>query len=358
MTTEAIKNNLQLAEKKLAFLKAKQLTGGLSFDQEFAIQQDLTEVEAEIATLRQQLANAYGLHTESGQTILLEKIRQLDLDAEEFGRINLVNCNRETPTNHFWDDFYDRFDKAIPFQFYFILACPNQQPNSFSERMVEEIIEEELDREETAILCRRQKNTNRLVFEDLPLGRRLDRSQNEFKKHFADRFKLEDKTLEAYLQTGLPRINYKFVATIFTLDANKWRDFVKDYFDWIIAQFKDTQKEVPTFLFFFVIQMKEAHQTNLPPEFQKIKTSLETIKAAQPEYVTFLNNLFPVERDLVEAWVSESVRERNNAKIKNVVDALVAGLKPEAKAQYLADKTLNMSEIELFQELVYKAVNE
>jgi hypothetical protein len=49
--------------------------------------------------------------------------------------------------------------------------------------------------------------------------------------------------------------------------------------------------------------------------------------------------------------------ERNQAKIEEVVDTLVSGLKNNARQQYNKDKTFDMTDIERFQELVFKVAN-
>jgi hypothetical protein len=49
--------------------------------------------------------------------------------------------------------------------------------------------------------------------------------------------------------------------------------------------------------------------------------------------------------------------ERNQAKVEEVVDTLVSGLRQEARKQYDKDKTFDMTDIERFQELVFKMAN-
>jgi len=351
---DELKKQLETAEKKIAFYKEKQLKGGLSLDQEFALEQDLIELEAKVAELNKQISLAYGLNTSTGQSILIDKINQLNI-TEDIGDIHLVNCNREIIADSFWEAFDLKLESEVPFQFYFIPACPTQQPNSFTERMIIEIILDELDEEEDAILCLRD-NRNRIVLEDLPLGRNFVRSQKAFAKYFAQRFELGERTMQEYLDTGLPKLEYDYIATVFEVFGDKWKDFSAEYLDWIITQFKATHDEVPTFLFFFVVYLKDIHTNSVKQVYENIRTQIREVQIKHLEISTLLQNLKPVPRDLLESWVRD-LGEGNQSKIEEVVDAVVAGLKPAAKKQYENDNTLNMSDIERFQEVVYDVAN-
>lgn len=355
MAIKALKNQLQTAEKKLAFYKEKEITGGLSLDQEFKLGEDIIAIESQIDDLRKQIAKSYGLDSQSGQTILADKIRQLSI-TEDIGQIHLVNCNREHVADSFWEAFDLNLEGEVPFQFYFVPACPTQQPDSFTERMIIEIILDELDEEEDAILCLRGAD-NRLMLEDLPLGRNLKRSQKAFAKYFSQRFELGDKTMKQYLDTGLPKLEYDYVATVFEVFAEKWKDFTNEYLEWIINQFKSPNEEVPTFLFFFVVYIYDIHKDNVKKEFQEIKDEIQSLQIKHLEVATMMKALKPVERQLVEAWIRD-LGERNQSKVGEIVDMLVAGLKQDARKQYDTNQTLNMTDIERFQELVYKIANE
>jgi hypothetical protein len=75
------------------------------------------------------------------------------------------------------------------------------------------------------------------------------------------------------------------------------------------------------------------------------------------EIATLLKTLTPVPRNLVESWVRD-LGERNQAKVEEVVDTLVSGLKYQARQQYDKDRTFDMTDIERFQELVFKIKNQ
>lgn len=355
MAIEALKNQLRTAEKKLAFFKKKELQGGLSLDQEFKLSEDIIAIEAQVEELRKQIAKSYGLDSKSGQTILADKIRELSI-TEDIGQIHLVNCNRESVADAFWEAFDLKLEGEVPFQFYFVPACPTQQPDSFTERMVIEIILDELDEEEDAILCLRGAD-NRLMLEDLPLGRNLKRSQKAFAKYFSQRFELGDKTMEQYLETGLPKLEYDYVTTVFEVFADKWKNFTSEYLEWIINQFKSPNDEVPTFLFFFVVYIYDIHTEEVKKQFQDIKDEIQALQIKHLEIATMIKSLKPVGRQLVESWIRD-LGERNQSKVCEVVDILVAGLKQTARKQYDTNQTLNMTDIERFQELIYKIANE
>ena len=191
--------------------------------------------------------------------------------------------------------FDDHLDRENPFQFYYVLACPTQQPTSFGERMIYELIDEELDGEFSAISYVNRQDTYRVKIEDLPLGRNLRNSQKDFKKYFTRRFNIEH-SFEDYLQTGLPKLekNYKYIVTVFDLNASKWNaELMQAYMQWIIETFSSAHEEVPQFLFFFAIFLKGAHAGNLSGKEKEALESIKNIIQTNPEKCTLFTELLP-----------------------------------------------------------------
>ena len=81
-------------------------------------------------------------------------------------------------------------------------------PHSFAERMVYELIHEELDDADDAIHClRKADKTKRVRIFDLPLKRNLEKSQKQFQTFFAEYFEFKtEETFDHYLETGLTQI--------------------------------------------------------------------------------------------------------------------------------------------------------
>jgi hypothetical protein len=95
----------------------------------------------------------------------------------------LVNCDREPEVGTFWNAYDER--KREHFQFYFVAACPTQMPPSFCERMIFEMIVEELDEREDAILCFRKPDSERMSHLQTSPGYNLEKSQKQFRAFFS-----------------------------------------------------------------------------------------------------------------------------------------------------------------------------
>ena len=218
---------LRIQEKTtLEFLNALRSSYAIQSDPsiKFTLQNQIAEKEAELASIKRKIQALYGLDTTQTSSVLSDKIERLDIDTE-IGEIHLVNCNREKVRNRFWDAFDEFLDQENPFQFYYLLACPSQQPTSFGERMIYELIDEELDGELSAISYVNRTDSSRVRIEDLPIGRNLRNSQKDFKKYFTRRFGI-DTSFEDYLQTGLPKLEkkYEYIVTVFDINASKWNN--------------------------------------------------------------------------------------------------------------------------------------
>lgn len=311
---------------------------------------------------RQEINNAiqqeYNLACEEGQSELRKTIERLDI-TKDIGELKLVNCDRNTPYDTFFNDFDNRLDNAIPYQFYYIVGCPSQQPNSFAERMIYEIIFEDLEEDLEAISFERRPDNTRILFNEFPLSRNLIRSKEKFKAYFAKRFELEEKDFIAFLDTGVPRMKYDYVATVFTLNIGDWKErFMPLYLKWIFDVFSATHIDVPNFLFFFVFYIESAHdEKQMSKEYKAIKEALKNIVNEHKAQATFLQEIDPVPRTLLSAWIQKEVGETNDSVANDTIDKLIKGLKPEKQATIQKTDNLDMADIELFQELVYKVAN-
>ncbi len=352
---EGVQNELELKIRRLNALR-EAIAIESDADVKFTLQIKIEALEKEITGLRQE---SYGLAAVGGNSLLEQKIKGLSIDDSfTIGELYLVNCNRIPPRNNFWKAFDENTKRRNPFQFYFVLACPTQQPNSFAERMVYEILIDELESDFEAIHYVHQPNSRRVRIEDLPLGRNLKNSQREFKKYFAKRFNWSDSEMafEDFINTGLPKLEYKYVTTIFDLNASKWDDILMlEYLDWIVDVFTHTHEDVPTFLFFFAIFIKDVHTASIPLREQKIVDSIVNFVNQNAERCSLINQLLPVPVDFLEDWIRE-LGEQNQGKIEEVVKIMVEGLPDDKKDKYEQTKELDMTDIERFQEIVYKVV--
>ena len=318
------------------------------------IEAQIAEKEAELKDVQQKISGTYRLDSPSGQELLRSRLEQLQIE-ENVGVIHLVNCNRETMKDKFWDAF-DEKTKEL-FQFYFIAACPTQMPPSFAERMIYELIVEELDEDLDAINVERIEDSNRVRIYDLPIGRNLERCKVAFRKFVNDRFDFKELLdFDAFVGTGIPQLKYDYVAMVFEIHERKWKPYLAEYFEWIIEIFKKAPKGTPKFLFFFVIYMNDVHLQEIPPPKQKKILDRLTETVENETGATLLVPLLPVSIEDLRAWLFD-LGERNPNRVNDVIDILVKGLNPESQELYQKTQKLNMSDIELLQEIVFEIAN-
>jgi hypothetical protein len=348
-----LEKQLELSMRKLDKLKHTYiLIKGTDASKEFKMENEIAELENDIQEIKKTLSSKFNFHNQEGSTILEEKIRQLNIE-DELGILHLVNCNRKTMIGKFWEEFDEKENEH--FQFYFISACNTQMPHSFSERMIYEIIIEELEEEEEAIHVHRHTESSRIKIYDLPSGRKIERSQKEFIKFFGKYFKFkETEDFDTFLKTGIPNMEYEYVAIVFEVVETEWKDYYQEYFQWIIEKFTATHDAVPKFLFFFVTYLEGLHDN---PQSKAPITNVFSQIAENNLTATHLSPLQPVKLIDVKDWIRK-IGERNPVKIQEVIDTLTKGLNPE-KRKLLQDKQLlNMADMERLQELVYKIANE
>ena len=181
------------------------------------------------------------------------KIRSLSLNKDKIGVLYTVNCDRSDLADLFWDRF-DEKEEAI-LHFYFIPAEPLQMPPSFAERMILEILQDELDDELEAISLEKRGDGLRLSIADFEIKNNLRRSQKAFEKYMCRRF--QESSFEHVMQHKLSKLEYTYIASIFKLELREWRDFMPEFLQWVIDQFRAVPAENESkFLFFIVVNME------------------------------------------------------------------------------------------------------
>lgn len=304
-----------------------------------------------------EVKDIYNLQTPQGQVEIGKKIENLRLQGP-MGNYQLVNINREKPKDSWWDAYDEKVSKSDFFQFYFMTACPTQMPPSFAERMIYELINEELEDSPEAIHFETVPDSGRVAIRDLPMKRNLAKTKEEFKKYFCQRFDFQDTEFDfqKFIKEGIPRLNYQYVASVFKISSLKWKDFLGEFFEWIVETFQDEHEELPTFLFFFVVSVEHAHLPGkLVEKDRNIIMDLEKISSSNSNSTMF-KQLNPVNIDDVKLWFSE-LGEENPDKITDLVNSVVLGLDSDKQHIYEKKDLLDMSTIEVLQELVFKIIN-
>lgn len=291
---------------------------------------------------------------------LIDRLPEVDfendldfLEMSDIGVISLVNCDRISPFNTF-KSFFKKHQK-LPFQFYFIIGCPHQEPDSFAERLIYEVIEDVLVGEESAIDFMRGKEliqgieVERVDIPLLPMGMDAEKSQLKFKKEFGKRlarFNMTDVSLEDFVSAKAAQLPYNYFTFIYQIEADDWDDTTATYLQWIIETFRKNNVHQPTFLFYFVINMENAHvqlRTEVMEEVQKILTPND-------DACTVIDQLMPVQPDDISRWI-RSYGERSQAKIDAVVKKFSNSLALQGKMK--DGSTIDMTDMEQFQEKIY-----
>lgn len=351
---EGFEGQLDLLVRKLNFMKSE-LGRTIDPNAKFAITEEITQLEGQISDLKSKLSAAHGLPVADQKERLSAAIRQLNMDEEEeIGLLHLVNCDRHQMVDKFWNAFDEKEEEH--FQFYFITGCPTQMPPSFAERMVYELLIEELDGESDALHILTQEDNGRLRIQDLPLGRNTRKSQQRFKAYVQERFRFADtQSFDTFIETGVPNLPYDYVAVVFELHERKWSSFLPEYLEWMIETFKNPNKQVPKFLFFFVFYVDGQHLGGLKREQKSILSALSELTVRHE--TTLLTPLLPVEDGDLRAWLMD-LGERNPNQVQSVIDAMVAGLREEDQLLFRDKQQFNMKDIEDLQALIYHIANE
>jgi len=269
----------------------------------------------------------------------------------------LVNCDRRKPIRTFWRAFSAYTAQKRHFHFYFLPSCPSQEPESFAERTIQELLEKELDKAtETFDFPRRDEADERLRVEPLPIGLNLTGSQKNFKTYFAKRVGLKnfDTTFEDYLRTGLPKLPWQYMATAFKITASEWdEEFLPLYIEWIMDTFNQTGPNIPTFIFFFVVAVKNAHREDtLRGDYLDAIRSVRALVEARTDDATLIEPLPPVSADDLEEWL-EKLGDVSTDQKQTIIDLIAARLKGEEAIWFRQTREFNMERIEDFQKKVY-----
>lgn len=268
----------------------------------------------------------------------------------------LVNCNRRKELRSFRRSFGQRQEDCCRFQFYYILACPTQEPEGFAERVIYELMGEYADTHHHSIHYRRNDDA-RLRIENLPLGFTLKDTKEAFKKYFAERFNLGNTSFEDYLRTGLPRLQYEYVATTMQITAGDWDpDIVEDYLKWLMDSFSETDGRTPTFLFFFVVSLKNAHwPEKIRRDDVEVLDSVHALIEANEHRAALFSPLPPVPADDLEDWL-EKLGSVSQTQKNAILQAIGNQLESEELARFSSeDRLLDMERIEDLQERVWRA---
>jgi ribosomal protein S20 len=357
--------NAILEGENVSYSDITQLNSQLSNLNEAKIKGILSHNEEtlETAKISNRILDLLDSWNQGGELSNLDKILyglHIDNNAD-LGLLQMVNSDRIVPIRKFKRSFEDKKQAKIPFQFYFLSACPTEMPHSLASRIAYEIIEAEsleLDKsvhypyEENI-----QNNFRSIKIEPLPLADAdFAASRKKFKEYVQDRFKLTNtQSFELFIETGIPKLLYSHILTVFRITEDKWEadeGEILEYLQWMIDTFQTAHPDVPTFIFIFVINIRHLHDET------KIKTSQRTIierleAFCQKNDTAIFKELVPIKDTHIESWLTNlGVDNPNDA--RKVINALNQTLDSNDRLIIEDEQRFHMKDVEPIQEKIVK----
>lgn len=358
MATPTQSDTIGLLERKLEKLRREHiLVVGNDAGREFQLEEQIAQHERLLDELRREQADRYQLEMHTSQTALKEFLESLDYGDPDLGLLSRVNCDRREHLSEFWQA-YERLIDLQRYQVYLLTACDTQMPQLLAERLLYELMHEELDDDQAAVFYR-SDDEGRLLIDDLPLKRNLRKSQQAFESYIARQFDLKgSRDLVSFLAGEVINYEYNYIVLAFSDRGSQWKscDFIPDYYRWIIQQFQQIARGGPQFLLLFSHFAREIHLPGgLGSQNQRLVSDFDQLE--QEEAIArHINRLPPVPADDLFDWL-RSVGIARNTDMQTVIDLLVRGLSPEERKRYDHTKVLDMDEIDPLQDIVYRYLN-
>ncbi len=294
-----------------------------------------------------------------GETSALENaITSLPLsESIELGALQLVNCDRILPLKRFNRAFEEKKIAKNPFQFYFLCACPDEMPSSFSERVIYEIMDKESLELNSSVsyVFQESDDFKRVQIESLPLSD-MDAaaSKKKLKEYVQKRFKFADtESFDSFIATGIPKILYKYVATIFKIDEENWEadeGEIAEYLQWMVDTFQTAHPDAPTFVFLFVIKLKNLYDENKTTA--RNKQVISNLKAfCERNDSALFDEIKPVNDTHIEGWLSKLGVENPND-VNNVIKEFVKTLSEKDLLTIEGGRAYHMKDVEKLQEKI------
>jgi hypothetical protein len=269
--------------------------------------------------------------------------------------LQIVNCDRTEVQRSFFKSFRNWDKQHSRYQFYFALSCPIQEPDSFAERMVFEIMEARLKDHSDSINYPRRVDGERLLIPPLPLGIDLNDYQDNFRRYIAERFHLSPTTsFQDFLKYQLPDRKERYIAMPFDILAGDWDpDLMEEYLPWIMNSFSKAEAQGPTCIFIFIIKLKNAHRPEKIRYEREVKESIDDIIEKHREKIGFLYPFPEVPQHYVEEWFERIAVIRQDQTLE-ILELLKKQLSDTELALFeTKDHLLNMERIKYLQERIW-----
>ena len=297
-------------------------------------------------------------------TSLLDKtILNLPIDKDEkLGVLQLVNCDRIKPIKRFKESFNEKQTAKQPFQFYFISGCPNEMPSSLAERILYEIMEKEsLELDKSINFPFEESDFRRVRIENLPMSQAdTDASKKKFKEYVQKRFAFANTdSFEKFIETGIPRLPYSYVNTIFKISETDFEEDegeIAEYLQWMMDTFKTAHPNVPTFIFLFVVYIRNQHDAEkIRPRGKKIIEQLDSF--CQKNSTAYFSEIVPIKDMHLEDWLFKlGVNNTNDS--QRLIEALSQSLKIEDQLMSDGERHFHMKDVEPIQKKIIMTFRE
>jgi hypothetical protein len=275
-------------------------------------------------------------------------------------KVALVNLNRNTPFEAFQRSFEAMM--ALPYQFYFIVGSPDQQPNHFAERTVYEIIAQVLSNNEKAIHYKREpfkiggQVVERVCIDPLPFsGFGLEACKNLFKANLQERvahLQIEINSVEEFAAMPAARLPYQFFTLVFSIDADAWgvpwHRNMSAYLRWIVDTFKGNHSNVPVFQFLFVIHKRDAHEVPDPVFDQELNALIAAFNPSGNDTFanpcTRIDGLGEINEGHIKDWLTGLTKQRLQFQADKILEEYRKKLTSEGR--WDGKSALDMADIE------------
>jgi hypothetical protein len=292
-------------------------------------------------------------------TILDRIIHSLPVDKDiELGVLQMVNCDRKLPIRKFTRIFGEKKEAKQPFQFYFLSGCPTEMPHSLASRIAYEVIGwESLELDQSVHYPYEEGEFRRIKIEPLPLeDAGVAASQKKFREYVQNRFKLtNNQSFETFIEKGLPKLLYSHILTVFRITEDKWEaddGEILSYLQWVVDTFKSAHPDVPTFIFLFVVNLKNLHdETKVKKQQKKVVEKIEAF--CDKNETAIFKEIVPINDTHLESWLTNlGVDNPNDA--NKLIKALNQSLSPSDRLMIEDEPHYHMKDVEPIQEKIVK----
>jgi Effector-associated domain 11 len=269
-------------------------------------------------------------------------------------KVALVNINRNNPFEAFQSSFEAMM--ALPYQFYFVVGSPDQQPNHFAERAVYEIIGQVLANNEKAIHYKREpfkigeQIIERVCVDPLPFsGFGLEACKNLFKVNLQERvahLSLEFDSVEAFAALPEARLPYQFFTLVYGIDADAWgtpwHRNISAYLRWIVDTFRNNHSTSPVFQFIFVVNKKDIHDKPDPLFDQELNALIASFGAPNP--CARIDGLKEINEGHIKDWLTGLSKQRMQFQVEKIIEEYRK--KCVAEGRWEGEKEMDMADVE------------